>query len=115
MAPGASCGVLGGSWGLLEPSWGDLSRLLGSLGGLLGSLGGLVGLLASSWVSPYSPSGLVTTPALNAPPSQDDLKPLLTSLHFSSLFLLRLGSLLGLHFGAFLGAQVGSSSAQVAS
>ena len=67
-------------------------------------------------VSPYSPSGLVATPNLKPPPSQDAPKPYLTSLHFSSRFLLRLGSLLGsswLPLGLHLGSLLGSILAQL--
>ena len=55
--PGGSGRRLEGSWGCLGKSGGCLARVL---------------------VSPYSPSGLGTTPPLNAAPSQSDLKPLLT-------------------------------------
>ena len=72
-----------------------LGRSLGDLGSALGGLEVILGRPGAALVSPYSPSGLVTTPGLNPPPSKFDLKALLTSLHFSSLFLLRLGSLLG--------------------
>ena len=67
-------------------------------------------------VSPYSPSGLVTKPAAKPPPSQDSPKPYLNSLHFSSRFLLRLGSLLGsswLPLGLHLGPLLGSILAQL--
>ena len=66
---------------------------------VLGCLGAVLGGLGRSWsglgLPLLPPSGLVTTPTLNPPPSQVALKPLLTSLHFSALFLLRLGCLLG--------------------
>ena len=77
------------------------------------------GARGTSWEGlglPYSPSGLVTKPAAKPPPSQDSPKPYLNSLHFSSRFLLRLGSLLGsswLPLGLYLGSLLGSILAQL--
>ena len=60
-----------------------------------GSGGGPGDVLGGSW-SPLTPPAASEQPDGNQPsPSFSDFKPLLTSLHFSSLFLLRLGSLLG--------------------
>ena len=80
--------TLGWSWGLLGAILKPFRWVLGSPGAVWEALGVVL-------VSPSSPSGLVTTPGLNPPPSKFDLKASQTSLHFSSLFLLRLGSLLG--------------------
>ena len=82
----------------------------------MGALRGFLCGLGAVLVSPYSPSGLVTKPPAKPPPSQDSPKPYLNSLHFSSRFLLRLGSLLGsswLPLGLHLGSLLGSILAQL--
>ena len=98
-----------GTWGHLEGSWGHFESILGDLGAILGALGAVL-------VSPFSSSGLVTKPLAKPSPSQDTPKPYLNSLHFSSRFLLRLGSLLGsswLPLGLHLGSLLGSILAQL--
>ena len=90
------------------------NAILGDLGGLLGALGEA---LEISLVSPYSPSGLVTTPPL--PPSTLLCGPfrktclIFTSFFFS--FFVPSWLAFGPHFGAFWVPKLAQVRHQVAS
>ena len=108
---GRSLGFLGLSWGLSWAVWGRSWGLLGRSWGLLGRFWGLVG-------RSYLPFPLLAALGEVRARNLHSFFELLKPLFFHLTFLLLFGSVLVPSWAPFLvllGAQVGPSSAQVAS